>query len=291
MSRAQQIEQQPEQQSTAAPATERSEQTFGLPRPLYAQILQLTPDDAESLSSMLTAHPGLSGPILQVAAGHMGNAAVQRAIAITNAGSKSASGEQPAHGPLSQAELHEFLDDAPAKAPPAQAQPNKHPLSQAELHEFLDDAPAKALPAQAQPNQHPLSQAELHEFLDDAPAKAPPAQAQPNQHPLSQAELHEFLDDPPTKAAGPKAATQVDPPSVAAARAYNHQHSDLATQFNDLTNYMCIDEHGGGDEIKDGRKLDPKLVVTWQEQHGLDADGMVGPLTVAEAKQPKAHDP
>ncbi|HEX3477403.1 MAG TPA: hypothetical protein VHT91_20410 [Kofleriaceae bacterium] len=263
MSRAQQIEQQPEQQSTAAPATERSEQTFGLPRPLYAQILQLTPDDAESLSSMLTAHPGLSGPILQVAAGHMGNAAVQRAIAITNAGSKSASGEQPAHGPLSQAELHEFLDDAPAKAPPAQAQPNKHPLSQAELHEFLDDAPAKALPAQAQPNQHPLSQAELHEFLDD----------------------------PPTKAAGPKAATQVDPPSVAAARAYNHQHSDLATQFNDLTNYMCIDEHGGGDEIKDGRKLDPKLVVTWQEQHGLDADGMVGPLTVAEAKQPKAHDP
>ena len=264
MSREQQVEQQPDQQRAQAPGTERHPETFGLPDSLYARIMQLTPDDAEALSSLLKTYPGFSRAILQVAAGHMGNAAVQRAIA-SNGGSAAGPGEQPAHHALSQAELHEFLDDAPAKAPPAQARPNQHPLSQAEVHEFLDDAPAKAPPAQAQPNQHPLSQAELHEFLDDAPAKAPPAQAQP------------------------KTATHTDSPRTAAARAYNHQHSDLAVEFNELTNYKCLDAHGGGDNINDGRKLDPKLVASWQEQHGLDADGMVGPLTIAKAREVKAR--
>jgi hypothetical protein len=257
MTRAQQIEQQPEQQQAGASATELDPETVGLPRPLYAQIMQLTPADAEALSSLLTAHPGLSGPILQVAAGHMGNAAVQRAISMTRAGSKSAPGEQPAHGPLSQAELHEFLDDPSDKAPPAKAQPAHGPLSQAELHEFLDDAPARA---------------------------------QPVHHPLSQGELHEFLDDPSDKAqtAGPKAATRAESPWVAAARAYNSRHSDYAAEFNELTSFKYLDAHGGGDEINDGRKLDPKLVASWQERHGLQADGMVGPLTVAKAREVKA---
>ena len=144
MSRTQQLDQQPEQQQGQVPATGRDQETFGLPRPLYAQIMQLTPDDAEALASMLKTHQRLSGPILQVAAGHMGNAAVQRAISITKAGSTTGPGEQPTHGPLSQAEMHEFLDDAPAKAPA-----NKHPLSQAEMHEFLDDSPAKAQSAES----------------------------------------------------------------------------------------------------------------------------------------------
>src|SRR5262249_21377041 len=45
------------------------------------------------------------------------------------------------------------------------------------------------------------------------------------------------------------------------------------------------------DDIGDGRKLDPKLVANWQEQHGLQADGKVGPLTLGAAKQPHAHGP
>ena len=231
MTRAQQIEQQPEQQA-GAPATELNPETVGLPRPLYARIMQLTPDDAEALSSLLKTYPGLSGQILQVAAGHMGNAAVQRAISMTKAGSKLGPGEQPAHGPLSQAELHEFLDDAPAKAQPAQG-----PLSQDEMRGFLEDPSDKARPA--------------------GPA-------------------------------GPKTATHAEPPWVAAARAYNSRHSDYAAEFNELTNFKFLDAHGGGDEINDGRKLDPKLVMSWQEQHGLQADGMVGPLTVAKAREVKA---
>jgi hypothetical protein len=263
MSRAPQIEQQPEQQAQAQ-APELNPETAGLPRPLYTQIMQLTPDDAEALSSLLTAYPGFSRAILQVAAGHMGNAAVQRAIA-TNTRSKTGPGEQPAQHPLSQAELHEFLDDAPAKAPPAKAQPAAHPLSQGELHEFLDDPPAKAQPA-----HHALSQGELHEFLDDPPAKAPAA---------------ETAAAPNAGTAGLKTATRADSPQMAAARAYNHQHSHFADEFNDLTNCECLDQHGGGDDIYDGRKLDPKLVASWQAKHGLQADGMVGPLTVAKARE------
>src|ERR1041384_7355938 len=251
MTRAQQIEQQPEQQA-GAPATELNPETVGLPGPVYARIVQLTPDDAEALSSLLTAHPGLSGPILQVAAGHMGNAAVQRAISMTRASSKSGPGEQPAHGPLSQAELHEFLDD-----------------------------PSDQAPANAQPAHGPLSQAELHEFLDDAPARGQPAKG-----PLSQDEMRGFLEDPSDKArtAGPKrpkARTQAESPWVAAARTYNSRHSDYAAEFNELTSFRYLDAHGGGDEINDGRKLDPKLIVSWQEQHGLQAAGMAGPLPVA----------
>src|ERR1041384_3889784 len=251
MTRAQQIEQQPEQQA-GAPATELNPETVGLPGPVYARIVQLTPDDAEALSSLLTAHPGLSGPILQVAAGHMGNAAVQRAISMTRASSKSGPGEQPAHGPLSQAELHEFLDD-----------------------------PSDQAPANAQPAHGPLSQAELHEFLDDAPARGQPAKG-----PLSQDEMRGFLEDPSDKArtAGPKrpkAATQAESPWVAAARTYNSRHSDYAAEFNELTSFRYLDAHGGGDEINDGRKLDPKLVGSWQGQPGLQAAGMAGPLPVA----------
>jgi len=260
MTRAQQIEQQPDQQA-GAPATEIHAESVGLPRPLYAQIMQLTPDDAEALSSLLTAHPGLSGPILQVAAGHMGNAAVQRAISMTRAGAKGAPGEQPAHGPLSQAELHQFLDDPSDKAPPAKAQPAHGPLSQAELHEFLDDAPARA-----QPGKGPLSHDEMRGFLEDPSDKAQTAGPK-----------------------GPKAATPAEPPWVAAARTYNSRHSDYAAEFNELTSFKYLDAHGGGDEIDDGRKLDPKLVVSWQEQHGLQADGMVGPLTVAKAREVKAR--
>ncbi|HEX8111421.1 MAG TPA: peptidoglycan-binding domain-containing protein, partial [Kofleriaceae bacterium] len=153
-------------------------------------------------------------------------------IAITNAGSTTKPGEQPSHGPLSQAEMHEFLDD-----PPARAQPAKGPLSQAEMHEFLDDPSDKAQP---------------------------------------------------TGPARPKAATHADSPWVAAARAYNSRHSDYAAEFNELTSYRYLDVHGGGDNPDDGRKLDPKLVASWQEQHGLQADGMVGPLTVAKAREVRA---
>ncbi|TMQ14387.1 MAG: hypothetical protein E6J91_15415 [Deltaproteobacteria bacterium] len=194
----------------AAPAVD---QTQGLPAHVYAQVIALGPADAPALADLLILYSGFTSRILAVAAPQVGNAAVQRAIAIAQRKQSTRGrpgslndgemhdmvGEAPAPkaqgkpGTLSQAEMHEFLDD-PAPAPKAQGKPGT--LSQAEMHELLDD-PAPAPKAQGKPGR--LSQAEMHEFLDDS-APAPKAQGKPGT--LTQAEMHEFLDDP---APAPKA--------------------------------------------------------------------------------------
>lgn len=141
MSNAQQIEHQPGQQDAAAQTTGTSEPSFELRPDLKAQILQMNPADAGPLSEMLKLYPNLSGGIILFAASHLGNAFVQRAIAIAKgsqahgrAGAMShddvrASIEGPA-APLSGGEVRNFLHDesdgpqatAPVAAPkPAQA--------------------------------------------------------------------------------------------------------------------------------------------------------------------------
>jgi len=143
MSNAQQIEHRPgQQQDAAAQTTQSSEPSLELRPDLKDALVRMNPADARPLAEMLKLYPSLSNEILSFAASHLGNAFVQRAIAIAQ-GSKA----QGRGGAMSQDEMHGFLDDAPAKAPPAAA-PHKPALSQAELHEYLDDAPAKAQPAQ-----------------------------------------------------------------------------------------------------------------------------------------------
>ncbi|HEX2685769.1 MAG TPA: hypothetical protein VHN14_04090 [Kofleriaceae bacterium] len=134
MSKEQLTEQQVEvvgtERDSAAPA-----QTHGLPPHVYAQVMALGPADAPALADLLTSFPDLSVRILTVASPHMGNAAVQRAITIAQ--KQSAQGKA---GTLSQAEMHEVLDDKPAQG-------KAGTLSQAEMHEVLDDKPASAEPA------------------------------------------------------------------------------------------------------------------------------------------------
>jgi hypothetical protein len=142
MSNAQQIEHQPGQQDAAAQTTGTSEPSIELRPDLKAQILQMNPADAGPLSELLKLYPNLSGGILLFAASHLGNAFVQRAIALASNTRSTAGSGAPTKGALSHGEMHEFLDDEPAKA-----QPTKGRLSHGELHEFLDDAPAKAQPA------------------------------------------------------------------------------------------------------------------------------------------------
>ena len=313
----------------AAPAVD---QTQGLPAHVYAQVIALGPADAPALADLLILYSGFTSRILAVAAPQVGNAAVQRAIAIAQRKQSTRGrpgslndgemhdmvGEAPAPkaqgkpGTLSQAEMHEFLDD-PAPAPKAQGKPGT--LSQAEMHELLDD-PAPAPKAQGKPGT--LSQAEMHEFLDDS-APAPkaqgkpgtlsqaemheflddpaPAKAQGPKHPLSQAEMHEILDDPPAaKVRGkpgtlsqaemhefldePDQAPKAEPAWVAGARAYNLAHADLVADFNAATRMSCIGADG---------RLDPLAVAAWQSEHGVAADGRVGPHTLAAARAAAAR--
>lgn len=64
------------------------------------------------------------------------------------------------------------------------------------------------------------------------------------------------------------------------ARKYNAAHAHLVAEFNTLTNKSCYDDISDDDGV-----VDPKLVAEWQRKHGLEADGKVGPRTVAEARK------
>jgi hypothetical protein len=137
MSNAQQIEHQPgQQQDAAAQATQTSEPSFELRPDLKAAVLRMDPADPGPLAEMLKLYPSLSGGILMFAASHLGNAFVQRAIAIAK-GSKA----QGRSGALSQDEVRESIEGPAA------------PLSGGEVRNFLHDAsdgPAsKAAPAAA----------------------------------------------------------------------------------------------------------------------------------------------
>src|ERR1044071_8026794 len=164
--------------TTSAPV---ADQSHGLPPHVYAQVSVLGPADAPALSDLLILYPSFSSKILAVAAPQVGNAAVQRAIALTQA-KQSARGKG---GAMSQDEMHEMLEDSPA---PAKSKGPQHPLSQAEMREMLEDSPA---PAKPKGPQHPLTQAEMREMLEESPAHAGP------RHPLSQAEMREMLEDSP----------------------------------------------------------------------------------------------
>ena len=185
MSREQLTEQQ-SQQDTAGPEA-APQNTHGLPPALHAQVMRLGPGDAQALRDLLTLYPVFSSGILAVAAPHVGNAAVQRAIAMV--------------------------------------QQN----------------------AQGQPT-----------------AGAGPAS--------NQAFIKDTLADGDTRPAA-------EPAWVAGARTYNDAHADLVAEFNAATAHSCLDASG---------QLDPQAVARWQRQHGIAADGKVGPHTLAAARQASA---
>jgi peptidoglycan hydrolase-like protein with peptidoglycan-binding domain len=147
-------------EAQGAPA---AEQSHGLPSHVFAQVTVLGPADAPALADLLTLYPGLSSRILAAAAPQVGNAAVQRAIAIADGRHKV----QGKPGSMNQGEMREMLGES---APAAKTQGKPGSLSQAEMHELLDDAPAPAAKTQGKPGS--LSQAEMHELLDDAPARS-----------------------------------------------------------------------------------------------------------------------
>jgi hypothetical protein len=60
------------------------------------------------------------------------------------------------------------------------------------------------------------------------------------------------------------------------ANPYHASHSDWVMQFNQLTNNACADGASA---------IDPLSVWRWQKEHGVKADGMVGPITLDAARR------
>lgn len=125
MSKEQQLEQQPAQQDAAAPAV-TEDPTHGLRPDLYAAIQRMSPADWGQLADMMDLYPSFLGAILAVASPHLGNAAVQRAIALV----KQKQATQGRSGSLSQDELRESVGE------PA----DSRPVKSGEMTSFLHDA-------------------------------------------------------------------------------------------------------------------------------------------------------
>ncbi|HEX3759161.1 MAG TPA: peptidoglycan-binding domain-containing protein [Kofleriaceae bacterium] len=141
-----QTTQQDVQQDGGAAAPQTADPTFGLRPDLYAQIMQMIPGDSTQLAEMIENYPEFMGKIMMVAAPHLGNAAVQRALALVKQ-MKSVSG---AAGTLGHDEARTSMGDGP---PP-------RPLSGHEMMAALhdpSDAPAAAEAAPATPKAAPAA--------------------------------------------------------------------------------------------------------------------------------------
>ena len=107
--------------------------------------------------------------------------------------------------------------------------------------------------------------------LEGGPPAAKPAVVRPGA--ITQEQMRPGGEFELESSAAP--APKAEPAWVAGARKFNDVHAELVSEFNDLTKFKCA--------LDDGI-IDPQAVAAWQRQHGLDADGKVGPHTLAAAR-------
>lgn len=159
-------------QNAAGAAGVTEDPTHGLRPDLYAQIMRMGPSESTALAEMIENYPGLMGKIMLVAAPHMGNAAVQQAIATVKQ-MRSVSGAQ---GSLKSEETREAMGDASSRA-----LTSKEVI--ASIHDPSQDAP------EAAPQSEPAAQ----------PAAEPPwvagARRFNRSHAGLVAEFHELTND------------------------------------------------------------------------------------------------
>jgi hypothetical protein len=286
------------QQDTAAPEAAATAQTYGLPPHVYGPLARMGPGDSESLRALLVNYPGLAQQILAAAVttNQMGNIAIQRAVDMTR---HRAVGAQP--GSLGQKDIRpggEFAleGDAPAPLTQQQIRPGGEfalegsapaPLTQPQIRPGGEFALEGSAPA-------PLTQPQIRpggEFAleGNAPAAGPLTQQQirpggefalegnaPAAGPLTQQQIRpggEFALE------GNAPAKAVAPAWVAGAQRYNAAHAELVSEFNEATQGACKGADG---------ELDAQAVARWQAQHGVAADGKVGPHTLSAARHAMA---
>jgi hypothetical protein len=265
MSREQLTDQQSQQDETTS-GSATTEETYGLPQPVYEQVMRLGPGNVEGLRDLLARYPNFSQGILSVASHHMGAAAVRQAVKrpggltqdqIRPGGEFALEGDAPKPG-LTQDQIRpggEFALEGDAPKPR---------LTQDQIRpggEFALEGEAPK-PRLTQEQIRPGGEFALE---GDAPK---PRLTQEQIRPGGEFALE---GNAPTAAAVPA--------WVAGARKYNEAHTDLVSNFNVATGGSCLGSDG---------QLDPQAVSAWQRAHGLDPDGKVGPLTVAAAQRVSA---
>jgi len=182
------------------------------------------------------------------------------------------------------ADIYEQVMRVPPNAPQALAQLlNLHGQFKAQILEVASSQLGmsivkKALDIQASGQNAGISREEQDSVralwgedpsFQSKPGAAPEAKA--SEKASSEAAEVEAAAPAPAAAANKKA----EPAWIAHARKYNDAHLGLVEEFNNLT--------GNGVMLDEGTS-NPEMIAKWQRMHGLAADGMIGPKTVAAAR-------
>ena len=276
MSREQLTDQQQGQTDQQTAAAEKDDE-YGLPPALHGQVMRLGPNDAQALADLLTLMPMFSRGILSLASHHMGNAAIQRAIAIQQ---QRASTRGAPPGDFDAEEFRRTNDEADAADADKRAHGVGRPpggFDKDEFRAFNDKEDEADGTKQAHGQGKPpggFDKEEFRAFNDKEDEADGTKQAHGQGKPpggFDKDEFRAFNDREDAQDAW-----------VEGARKYNEAHMALVDEFNELTNYSCLYKTGSAG-------LDPKAVKRWQEANGLPADGKVGPQTVAKARQLHAN--
>jgi len=228
--------------------------------------------DAEALAELMDGFGGVfADRIAAVAARapHLGNRLVQAAIQVSQSRAQ-AHGPAPAASPMTATEHTEFRA-ANTKAD-ASLDDDLRGLDGGELVPVSDGLRAQLLALKSG------DAAALAKLLAHCPSDQRDALLLLARQHLGGATVAQAVE---IKQHGGAAAT--DAGWVAAAEAYNDAHPDLVDEFNDLTNNSCRPDGSA--------TLDIVGVSHWQRNHGLAADGKVGPHTVETARKLKAKAP
>jgi hypothetical protein len=308
------------QQADAEPI----DQQDALPYDVLSMMSVLQPGDAEPLAKLLATYPSYREQILAKAGPMLGNKTVQQALAIGTAapamqvGSSTPSPQTGTVDPRDVAAEKVLVSDKPLDQGHTSAQD-----AAAATALYVDDtahkgaAPkesaaqtlgalntpepgsweavkqivwgvataedlATVLKANPQYRQQILDEAkrnlgdaEIKRAVKMADAPAGAATAEPEQQAPPKAAPEE-----PKPGDKPPGLTPPDQEAQAAwigqARAYNNAHTEFADEFLGIVGPVMLGEDG---------LLDPTKVAHWQREHGLEADGKVGPHTVAAARQ------
>lgn len=189
-----------ESQPDSESAGRAEDQTHGLRADLYAQIMRMSPGDVGVLAEMMVNYPSFMGAILMVAAPHIGNAAVQRAIALV----KQQKATKGRGGSMNQDAVHEAMRE------PA----DSRPLSGAEMLESLHDkSDDPSGPSPATPPKSPSA---------PEPAWIAAARAYNANHPGLVAEFNDLTNDMCKSDDG----NELDPKAVARWQTAHHLDAD-----------------------------------------------------------------
>ncbi len=236
--------------------------------PAYQSILDrmdiLEPGDHALLAKILQQHPELRDQIIARAQEVCGNDCVAKALQILQGGEQE-------HAPLETQEEAPKPADAPKESSQLESLLfNLQVLEQSDvqlLAKIIADHPAWYAEIVAEATKL-LGEGVVSQALALLQEKA---EQDPQGTSADEAgeEDEEEVEESSKRRRPPKGGW------VKRAAKYNDRHPSGVRRFNQLTRNACVGEDG---------VVDPNLVWSWQSKHGLTPDGMVGPDTVAAAR-------